>query len=98
MPSMPRWIRTFSAWIQLMSVVAWKRAGASRSKPRARAMAAARITPVTVTPWRSTACSGLLPLRPGGAGEEGRGGAEERCGHDERQKELHHGRADINHG
>lgn len=78
MPSMPRWIRTFSAWIQLMSVVAWKRDGASWSKPRVRAMAAARITPVTVTPWRSTACSGLLPLRPGGAGRSA--AAEPRSG------------------
>ncbi len=41
---------------------------------------------------------GALALEAGRGRQERRGGAEERCGHDERQKELHHGRADINHG
>lgn len=68
MPSMPRWIRTSSAGIQLMSVVACIVDGWSWSKPSARAIAAMRITPVTVTPWRSTACSGDFPFSPGGAG------------------------------
>ena len=68
MPSMPRWMWTLRAGIQLMSVVACIFDGWPRSKPSARTIAAMRITPVTVTPWRSTACSGLLPCSPGGAG------------------------------
>lgn len=68
MPSMPRWMRTSSAGIQLMSVVACIFDGWSWSNPRASTIAARRITPVTVTPWRSTAWSGLRPFSPGGAG------------------------------
>ncbi len=68
MPSIPRWILTSSAGIQLMSVVACIFDGWSWSKPRVRMMAASRTAPVTVTPWRSTAWPGFLPLRPGGAG------------------------------
>lgn len=68
MPSMPRWMRTSSAGIQLMSVVACIFDGWSWSKPSARTIAAMRITPVTVTPCRSTACSGDFPFSPGGAG------------------------------
>lgn len=68
MPSMPRWMRTSSAGIQLMSVVACIVAGWSWSKPTARTIVAMRTAPVTVTPWRSTAWSGFFPLSPGGAG------------------------------
>ncbi|CAO0833479.1 hypothetical protein SMICM17S_09717 [Streptomyces microflavus] len=68
MPSMPRWMRTSSAGIQLMSVVACIVAGWSWSKPAVRTIAAMRTAPVTVTPWRSTAWSGFFPLSPGGAG------------------------------
>lgn len=68
MPSTPRWIRTSSAGIQLMSVVACILDGWSWSKPSPRTIAASRITPVTVTPWRSTAWSGDVPFSPGGAG------------------------------
>lgn len=68
MPSMPRWMRTSSAGIQLMSVVACIVDGWSWSKPAARTIAARRTAPVTVTPWRSTAWSGPVPLSPGGAG------------------------------
>ncbi len=96
MPSMPRWIRTSSAGIQLMSVVACIVDGWSWSKPSARAIAAMRITPVTVTPWRSTACSGDF-LQSGRGGQQGGGRAEERADDGERQKELHHGLVDIDH-
>ncbi|GAA3378060.1 hypothetical protein GCM10017750_26270 [Streptomyces racemochromogenes] len=41
---------------------------------------------------------GAPALEAGRGRQEGRDGAEERCGHGERQKELHHGRADIDHG
>lgn len=68
MPSMPRWMRTSSAGIQLMSVVACIFDGWSWSKPAASTRVARRMTPVTVTPWRSTAWSGLRPFSPGGAG------------------------------
>lgn len=68
MPSMPRWMRTSSAGIQLMSVVACIFDGWSWSKPAARTIAATRTAPVTVTPWRSTAWSGPDSFSPGGAG------------------------------
>ncbi len=68
MPSTPRWMRTSSAGIQLMSVLACILDGWSWSKPRTRTTAAARTAPVTVTPCRSTACSGDFPFSPGGAG------------------------------
>lgn len=68
MPSVPRWMRTWSAGIQLMSVVACIVDGWSRSKPSARTIAAMSTVPVTITPWRSTACWGDLPRSPGGAG------------------------------
>lgn len=68
MPSTPRWMRTSSAGIQLMSVVACIVAGWSWSKPAVRTIAARRTAPVTVTPWRSTAWSGFFPRSPGGAG------------------------------
>ncbi|CAM5721680.1 hypothetical protein SGLAM104S_08169 [Streptomyces glaucescens] len=41
---------------------------------------------------------GVLSPEPGRGGEQGREGAEERGDDDEREKELHHGRADIDHG
>lgn len=41
---------------------------------------------------------GALAPEAGRGRQEGGDGAEERYGHDERQEELHHGRADINHG
>ena len=98
MPSMPRWIRTSSAGIQLMSVVACIFDGWSWSKPAARTIAAMRTAPVTVTPCRSTAWSGDFPAARAGraAGRRRRRGAGATT--IEREKELHHGFADIDHG
>lgn len=41
---------------------------------------------------------GVLSLESWRGGEQGRDGAEERGDDDECQKELHHGRTDIDHG
>ena len=98
MPSMPRWMRTFSAGIQLdvrrglhlRRVVAVE---AEREDDRGDEDHAGHGHAVA-----QHGLVGVLALQPGRGGEQGRDGADERADDDERQKELHHGLADIDHG